>query len=112
LVSGRGVITRKPHREQKAAFASASNPHWGHLIADSFPALGEVVRGENSRDYGEASPYGQLRQRGLVRRSFAVADAFAECAATIARRIERASTMEHRRILDRSREESTDRRRH
>jgi hypothetical protein len=36
LVSGRGVITRVPQREQNAEFAVASNPHWGHLMVDQF----------------------------------------------------------------------------
>jgi len=30
-------MIRAPQREQNAAFAIASNPHWGHLIADRFP---------------------------------------------------------------------------
>jgi hypothetical protein len=30
-------MMREPQREQKAAFAAASNPHCGHLIAIRFP---------------------------------------------------------------------------
>jgi len=63
-------MIRSPQREQKVAFASASNPHWGHLIADRFPGAPlELSAEENSRDYVEASAHGQFRAASSANRS-------------------------------------------
>jgi hypothetical protein len=63
-------MIRAPQREQKAAFAIASKPHWGHLIADRLlHAPSEIVRAQKQSRLCRSARARSIPHTPAVRRS-------------------------------------------